>query len=72
MFTYDIVNVIEYQQMINNKQFNLIWSVCPLPNKCTTEGLSESEKKLIQAGQPTQELIDLLKTEYAFYFHFNH
>ncbi|XP_066916995.1 uncharacterized protein [Clytia hemisphaerica] len=64
MFTYDIVNVVEYQQMINNKQFNLIWSVCPLPNKCTTEGLSESEKKLIQAGQPTQELITLLQTEY--------
>ena len=34
---YAAVNVVEYQDMVNN-QFNLVWSVCPLPTKCTTKG----------------------------------
>ena len=61
--TYAAVNIVEYQDMVNN-QFNLIWSVCPLPDKCTTEGLIESESKLLQAGQPAQGVVSLLKDNY--------
>lgn len=62
-FTYPIVNIVHYQDMTNN-QFNLVWSVCPLPDKCTSEGLTDSKQKLIESGQPTSQLINLLKPDY--------
>ena len=62
-FAYDILNVVKYESMTNNK-FNLIWSVCPLPNKCTEAGLSASEKKILLANQPISAFIDIFKTNF--------
>lgn len=61
--TYSAVNIVKYQDLVDN-QFNFVWSVCPLPNKCTTDGLTQSESKLIQAGQPAQSVVTLLQDKY--------
>ena len=62
-FKYEIVNIISYQEMTNNR-FNLIWSVCPLPNKCTETGLTASENEMMSAGQPKEAFVNTLKPNF--------
>ena len=67
---YAAVNIVGYQDMVNN-QFNLVWSVCPLPTKCTTQGnhcyinffLQLFRKKSTPKGTVNQEL-KLLATHF--------
>ena len=60
-----ITNIVAYTE-IALKTFSIQWSVCDLPDKCTTTGLAESASKLFSAsGDILSEFTDIFKPEYT-------
>ena len=52
-FNAVIVNLMSYMPL-NNESFQMEWSVCSLPNKCTKDGLDVSAAMIFETATSTQ------------------
>ena len=63
-FGKDVMNIVKYTETTSNT-FSIEWSVCYLPNKCTSTGLSESSSKIFtDTGQVLAAFSQIFPPEY--------
>lgn len=52
-FQNKVINIVSYSKQTGNN-FAIQWSVCPLPNRCTTTGASSYSSLIFASNQPSQ------------------
>lgn len=63
-FQNKVINIVSYSKQTGNN-FAIQWSVCPLPNRCTTTGASSYSSLIFASNQPSQTFKNAFDPNFA-------